>query len=360
MRSVAQQARASSAAVLRARRRWSRGAAQQAPRSRHERSARRPEGRACTTPARRRATWSSSRACRSPRASSIRRRRPAIRDAAGARRRRRRAAPPPIPPRRRRSIRSRPTGSASPTPTSRSAARTSSSATSTASTPTTSSARTSRSCCASVVCPGGQGDVSVYGNLLFMSVEQTRGRLDCGTQGVPTRGQHRALPRRPHLRHHRPQQAEAGRGGPDLPRLAHAHAGDRSEGQGEPLRLRIGHRRRCARRRSSPAAPAEDPKEDPNTALFSIDVIKVPLGRAAEGGDRQPAAHLRRREDRHHRRACGRAATTAPGTQTHARHQSVPRHHGVPGDRPRGRRLLGQRHPARHLAIRCTRSGSTT
>ena len=39
---------------------------------------------------------------------------------------------------------------------------------------------------ASVVCPGGQGDVSVHGNLLFMSVEQTRGRLDCGTQGVQT------------------------------------------------------------------------------------------------------------------------------------------------------------------------------
>ena len=34
---------------------------------------------------------------------------------------------------------------------------------------------------ASTVCPGGQGDVSVHGNLLFMSVEQTRGRLDCGT-----------------------------------------------------------------------------------------------------------------------------------------------------------------------------------
>ena len=37
---------------------------------------------------------------------------------------------------------------------------------------------------ASIVCPGGQGDVSIYGNLLFMSVEQTRGRLDCGMQGV--------------------------------------------------------------------------------------------------------------------------------------------------------------------------------
>jgi hypothetical protein len=36
----------------------------------------------------------------------------------------------------------------------------------------------------SVVCPGGQGDLSVYGNLLFMSVEETRGRIDCGTQGT--------------------------------------------------------------------------------------------------------------------------------------------------------------------------------
>jgi hypothetical protein len=38
----------------------------------------------------------------------------------------------------------------------------------------------------SVVCPGGQGDMSVYGNLLFMSVEETRARVDCGTD--PTVG----------------------------------------------------------------------------------------------------------------------------------------------------------------------------
>ncbi len=37
----------------------------------------------------------------------------------------------------------------------------------------------------SVVCPGGQGDVSVVGNLLVMSVEQTRGRSDCGLEGAP-------------------------------------------------------------------------------------------------------------------------------------------------------------------------------
>ncbi len=36
----------------------------------------------------------------------------------------------------------------------------------------------------SVVCPGGQGDVSIVGDLLIMSVEQLRGRLDCGLGGV--------------------------------------------------------------------------------------------------------------------------------------------------------------------------------
>ena len=37
---------------------------------------------------------------------------------------------------------------------------------------------------ATIACAGGQGDVSVHGNLLFMSVEETRGRVDCGPQGV--------------------------------------------------------------------------------------------------------------------------------------------------------------------------------
>ncbi len=36
----------------------------------------------------------------------------------------------------------------------------------------------------SVVCPGGQGDVSIEGDLLIMSVQDTRGRVDCGGQGV--------------------------------------------------------------------------------------------------------------------------------------------------------------------------------
>jgi hypothetical protein len=37
----------------------------------------------------------------------------------------------------------------------------------------------------SVICPGGQGDLSIHGDLLFMSVEQTSARIDCGTEGAP-------------------------------------------------------------------------------------------------------------------------------------------------------------------------------
>ena len=37
----------------------------------------------------------------------------------------------------------------------------------------------------SMICPGGQGDVSVHKNLMFMSVEMPNGRLDCSADGFP-------------------------------------------------------------------------------------------------------------------------------------------------------------------------------
>jgi hypothetical protein len=37
----------------------------------------------------------------------------------------------------------------------------------------------------SMICPGGQGDPSVYKNLMFMSVEMANGRVDCGVEGFP-------------------------------------------------------------------------------------------------------------------------------------------------------------------------------
>ena len=74
-----------------------------------------------------------------------------------------------------------------------------------------------------VVCPGGQGDVSVYGNLLFMSAEETAGphrlRRPAGPDRRPA-----ALPRRPDLRHLEHRRARPGRGGADVSWLAHAHA----------------------------------------------------------------------------------------------------------------------------------------
>jgi hypothetical protein len=36
------------------------------------------------------------------------------------------------------------------------------------------------------VCPGGQGDLSIYGDLLFMSVEETRGKIDCSSTPAAT------------------------------------------------------------------------------------------------------------------------------------------------------------------------------
>ena len=108
----------------------------------------------------------------------------------------------------------------------------------------------------SLVCPGGQGDVSVYGNLLFMSVEMPNGRLDCGTQGFPpppppppghekerphARRQPGSLPRRKNLRYLRHQESQAGWRRPDLPRLAYPYPRRRSERQGQRLHLRLGN-----------------------------------------------------------------------------------------------------------------------
>jgi len=127
---------------------------------------------------------------------------------------------------------------------------------------------------ASIVCPGGQGDVSVHGNLLFMSVEQTRGRLDCGTGGVAT-----------------PVSAERFRGVrifdiTDLSRPRQIAAVQTCRGSHthtlvvdpkDPANLYVyGSGTSSVRSGEELAGCAKEP-EDPNTALFSIDVIKVPL-----------------------------------------------------------------------------------
>jgi hypothetical protein len=129
---------------------------------------------------------------------------------------------------------------------------------------------------ASIVCPGGQGDVSVYGHLLFMSVEQTRGRLDCGTQGVvetASKERFRGIRIFDITDLKKPKQIAA----IQTCRGSHTHtlvtdAKDKANiyvyGQGTGA-VRSGE--------ELADCSAGDPKENPNTALFSIDIIKVPL-----------------------------------------------------------------------------------
>ena len=129
---------------------------------------------------------------------------------------------------------------------------------------------------ASVVCPGGQGDMSVHGNILVMSVEQTRGRVDCGTSGVGDA----ASPER--FRGVRifditdiskPKQVAA----VQTCRGSHTHTLVTAPGDKANLYIYGSGTGSVRSGEELAGCSGLDPKEDPNTALFSIDVIQVPL-----------------------------------------------------------------------------------
>ena len=120
----------------------------------------------------------------------------------------------------------------------------------------------------------------------------------------------------------------------------------RPERPGERLRLRLGHERACARRTSWPGARRRRRTKDPNTSLFRIEVIKVPL---AAPQDAKVVSSPRIFADAQGNIAgLWQGGAHGDGTQSTARDRPVPRHHRLPGDRPGGGRVLGQRHPARH------------
>ena len=129
---------------------------------------------------------------------------------------------------------------------------------------------------ASVVCPGGQGDVSVYGNLLIMSVEQTRGRVDCGTGGVeaPVSGERfRGVRVFDITDVRKPRQVAA----VQTCRGSHTHTLVTDPKDKDNLYV-YGSGTSTVRSGDELAGcSSANPKEDPNTALFSIDVIQVPL-----------------------------------------------------------------------------------
>jgi len=128
----------------------------------------------------------------------------------------------------------------------------------------------------SVVCPGGQGDVSVYGDLLFMSVEANNGRVDCGSGGVE--GQSSA----DRFRGVRifdisditnPVQV----GQVQTCRGSHTHTLVPFE-QDDSVVYIYGNGTAGVRPESElEICSGGDPEDNPDTALFSIDVIEVPL-----------------------------------------------------------------------------------
>jgi hypothetical protein len=129
---------------------------------------------------------------------------------------------------------------------------------------------------ATLACPGGQGDVSVHGRLLFVSVEETRGRVDCGTQGVTEA----ASPER--FRGVRifdigdvtaPRQVAS----VQTCRGSHTHTLVTDPRDSANVYVYVSGTSPVRPAASSPAAPDRPPTEDPNTALFRIEVIRVPL-----------------------------------------------------------------------------------
>lgn len=125
----------------------------------------------------------------------------------------------------------------------------------------------------SVVCPGGQGDVSVVGNILVMSVEQTRGRVDCGLEGAPGKvneERFRGLRIFDISDLARPVQV----GGVQTCRGSHTH----SIVSADATRIVVYNSGTAGIRESEELAGCvgEIPG-DTRTALFSIDVIEIPL-----------------------------------------------------------------------------------
>ncbi|MCK0127132.1 DUF305 domain-containing protein [Erythrobacter sp. F6033] len=128
----------------------------------------------------------------------------------------------------------------------------------------------------SVVCPGGQGDVSVVGDLLVMSVEQTRGRVDCGLQGVEgevSEERFRGLRIFDISDLARPRQV----GGVQTCRGSHTH----SIVSADDEKIIVYNSGTSRVREQEELSRCIDNPSDSRTALFSIDVIEIPVANPA-------------------------------------------------------------------------------
>ncbi|HEU4770344.1 MAG TPA: hypothetical protein VFS77_23460, partial [Pyrinomonadaceae bacterium] len=148
----------------------------------------------------------------------------------------------------------------------------------------------------SMVCPGGQGDVSVFKNLMFMSVEMPNGRLDCGIEGFPlpppqpesakkSDGEDKPNPPPAEKERFRgvrifdisditkPKQVAA----VQTCRGSHTHTLVVDPYDKNNVYIYVSGTSFVRQSEELAGCSGEEPEKDPNTALFRIDVIKVPV-----------------------------------------------------------------------------------
>ncbi len=131
------------------------------------------------------------------------------------------------------------------------------------------------------VCPASQSDVSVYGNLLFVSGEGLEARLDCGTEGVRERVSEERLRgirifdisdiHNPEYIHN----VQTCRG-------SHTHSVLVDPDDDENVYVYVSGSAPVRPEEELPGCVSAPPEEDPNSALFRIEVIRVPLDNPQE------------------------------------------------------------------------------
>jgi hypothetical protein len=133
----------------------------------------------------------------------------------------------------------------------------------------------------SVVCPGGQGDVSVFGHLLVMSAQETRSRLDCGVDGVEE------VVSDQRIRGIRifdisdvesPRQVAA----VQTCRGSHTHTLVTQPNDPDNLYIYVSGTSGVRPAEELAGCSGAEPEEDPNTSLFRIEVVRVPLAAPEE------------------------------------------------------------------------------
>lgn len=126
------------------------------------------------------------------------------------------------------------------------------------------------------VCPASQSDVSVYGDLLFVSGEGLEGRLDCGTEGVQDRVSDERL-RGIRIFDISDVENPEYIANVQTCRGSHTHSVLKDPKDDDNIYIYVSGSSMVRPEEELPGCSAAMPNEDSNSALFRIEVIKVPL-----------------------------------------------------------------------------------